>query len=272
MDNHTVLARSFADLPTPTPTPTSGPGAPADLTLSNYFLAVALLIAALLVIVIALRFALVYHTRLLRLLTLVVRKGNATVVTESNDAVDRSIAPSEAPAARVVGPGNGAPGSQLVFALSDATPSDLKWSSTGGTPSTSTAPSYVVTYAKAGTYTVNATYTLSSGGTTKEVSISREISIGAVPKSASITLPFVIKNWGRLVIVIFGVGVISALMAVKVLDAAAGVGILGTLLGVGAVTATTGDGGGSGGGDKGGDSGDSVAAGNDRGKPSKDAG
>lgn len=62
----------------------------------------------------------------------------------------------------------------------------------------------------------------------------------ATASAPALVIPFVVKNWGRLVIVLFGVGVISALMATKILDAAAGVGILGTLLGAGAVSATTG--------------------------------
>lgn len=116
----------------------------------------------------------------------------------------------------------------------------VTWRAEGATPSSGSGYSFVTTFNKPGDYEILATFSDSSG---TETALQKKVKIGATssgPAASAIVLPFVIKNWGRLVIIIFGVGVISAVMAAKILDAAAGIGILGTLLGVGAVTATSG--------------------------------
>ena len=59
------------------------------------------------------------------------------------------------------------------------------------------------------------------------------------PATAGLVLPFVMRNWSRFVVVVFGTGVVAALMFAGVITAQGGIGLLGPLLGVGAVTAAT---------------------------------
>ncbi|TFC87450.1 hypothetical protein [Cryobacterium sp. TMT4-31] len=223
-----------------TPTPSPNPGDPtiaANVALSNYYLAILILVAALAVITIALVFAYNYHVQLLKVINSAVKNGQ-TPKTTTDDAAIQGAEPA------ILGPDTGVPSTQLVFALMGVA-GEVSWVADGGLPPSGSGTGFATTFDKAGRYKVSATY-FDGDNVTKTLGKDVVIAAAEAPVSASssgIALPFVIKNWGRLVVVIFGVGVISALMSTKILDAAAGVGILGTLLGVGAVTATSGAGG-----------------------------
>ena len=222
--------------PAPSPTSVDPTTATVNVALSNYFLALGLLVAAVVVIIIALGFALLYHARLLSTITAAVKTNREHLGTTSDDVTKSlDLAPS------IVGPDEGSEAGELVFAVRRVdTAQAVTWKAEGATPSSGSGYSFVTTFNKPGDYEIHATLTDSSG---TETALQKKVKIGATssgPAASAIVLPFVIKNWGRLVIIIFGVGVISALMATKILDAAAGIGILGTLLGVGAVTATSG--------------------------------
>lgn len=217
-------------------TPTPPPGIPteaANVAVSNYWLAILLLLASVVVILIALVFAYTYHARVLTVIALAVNRG-ATVKSDSDDVVAQSRD------TEIVGPNAGIPSESQVLTVTAPEGADVTWLAEGGDPNVATGAIFVTRFHKAGRYRVAATIAGSNGGAS---TLSKDIIIGApagASAAPSIGLPFVMKNWGRLVVVLFGVGVISALMAATILDAAAGIGILGALLGVGAVTATSG--------------------------------
>lgn len=232
---------------TPTPSPT--PSAPA-LTAAEVWgfnLALLLLFASVLVVVLALGFALIYHAKLLRVIRMAVKAG-APVATQFAAAVEgqpvKTKESRESVSPHIVGPRVGTPADTLVFAIEgDANESTVSWTAEGADPSSAEKPCFVTAFAKAGNYVVVATFNSSDDATTNRIEYI--ISVGAADSArkqsasgaAAITLPFVIGNWGRLVIVIFGVGVVGALMASAVIEEATGIGILGTLLGVGATAA-----------------------------------
>lgn len=225
-----------------TPEPSSTPFDPAstavNIALSNYYMAIIFVVAAILVIVVALVFAHLYHRRALNVIATAVRKGQ-TVATTS-DEVARGLGDD----ARIKGPTSGAPNEELLFGLVGVeSGKTINWGAVGATPSSQGGDTFTTTFTKAGRYTVKATVE----GLTE--SLTREVIIGTATGNAAstpVTIPFVLKNWGRLVIVLFGVGVIAALMSTRIISAEAGIGILGALLGVGATavaTAGTSDGG-----------------------------
>ncbi|MFU8946185.1 hypothetical protein ACLRGF_05555 [Mycetocola zhadangensis] len=193
--------------------------------------------ASVAVIIIALVFAFNYHAKILNVISMAVANGQK-VEPSSDDAVIQGAETS------IFGPEVGVPSAKLEFVVVGVDAGLLvSWIAEGGAPASDEGMSFVTLFEKAGDYKVTATYTDADGSTH---SLEKTVAIAApapAPAAAAIALPFVIKNWGRLVIVLFGVGVVSALMSAKILDAAAGVGILGVLLGVGAVTATSGTGG-----------------------------
>lgn len=218
----------------PSPSPTSGPGAQADITLSNYFLATLLFSGAIVVIILALAFALIYHKMILRVIRKAAKRG-APVISEV-DGVGIQSKVTQPVETKISGPKDGAPSAKLEYTLEGVTAgATVTWVAENGDPSKGEGPTFATRFDKPGSYRVTATAT-ESAGSTKDYP--KDVTIAAPGGTAGspIVLPFVIKNWGRLVIVIFGVGVISALMSTKILDAAAGIGILGTLLGVGAAT------------------------------------
>ncbi len=229
---------------TPTPSPT--PSAPAFTAAqaAGFNLALVVLIASVIVVVVALGFALLYHEKLLRVIRMAVKAGQP-VATAVQPVVEHASA-GDAVAAEVttpyiVGPRTGEPGAELAFAVKgDADDSTVSWTAEGADPSVAEKPSFVTAFAKAGNYVVVATLKDSAGSVTHRVEYIVSVGATDVEKkqgtsgAAAITLPFVISNWGRLVIVIFGVGVVGALMASAVIEEATGIGILGTLLGVGA--------------------------------------
>ena len=225
----------------PSPSPTPGGSGAVDVALSDYYLAVGLLVSAIVVIVLALVFAWLYHRDALRVIEkLATTEGAPPVTIDSGGAVERGIGVGPA----IVGGGSGQKEAPLMFTvehLGDG--ATVAWEVSGATiDEIDGGRTILATFAAEGDYEVRATVTEADG--TEVPLASKRVKIAAPPVAAAsapaIAIPFVVKNWGRLVIVLFGVGVISALMATRILDAAAGIGILGTLLGAGAVSATTG--------------------------------
>lgn len=217
----------------PTPTPSDPASTAANIALSNYYLAIILIAAAILVIVIALAFALLYHFKALDVITSAVKKGAPLATLPSEEVTTQSRGGPV-----IVGPGAGDVSEDLAFAVQNAPDgADISWIAEKATTSSGQGSAFVTSFAKAGQYRVTARV-----GDTGEVT--KEVTIGGTPAastpSAPIVIPFVVKNWGRLVIVLFGVGVISALMATRTLSAEAGIGILGALLGVGATAGSSG--------------------------------
>lgn len=220
------------ETPEPTNTPFDPAATSANIALSNYYMAIILLVAAIAVIVIALAFAFLYHRRALEVIRGAVAKGQ-NVKTESSEIVKGLGAD-----ARIKGPKTGAPGEELLFGLAGVdSGKTVNWHAKMASPPSQGGQTFTTTFPKAGEYTVEATI---EGFPDP---LQRTVTIGAAAATSApvpVVIPFVLKNWGRLVIVVFGVGVIAALMAMRVVSAEAGIGILGALLGVGATTVAAG--------------------------------
>jgi hypothetical protein len=220
------------ETPEPTNTPFDPAATVANAALSNYYMAIGILIAAIVVIVIALGFALLYHRRALEVIAVAVARGQG-VSTESDE-----VAKGLSTDARIKGPKTGMPNEELLFGLagveSDKT---VNWRADKATPSSQGGATFTTTFEKAGEYTIEATVEGLPDA------VKHSITIGAATTAAAptpVVIPFVLKNWGRLVIVLFGVGVIAALMSTRIVSAEAGIGILGALLGAGATAVATG--------------------------------
>ena len=206
----------------------------ANVALSNYYLAIILLGAAILVIVIALVFTWAYHRRALEVITAGLARagegGAFAVVDGGVGALSTGV--------QIKGPTHAAPSEELFFGIVGAAGRTVVWTAEKSTETSGTGQTFMTSFADPGVYEVSATVEGESESVTKKVTIG-----AAAPKSASpITIPFALKNWGRLVVVLFGVGVVAALMATAVISAEAGIGILGALLGVGATAAAAGGG------------------------------
>lgn len=237
----------FLAATTPTPSPTPSAPALTATQAAGFNLALFVLVASVLVVVLALGFALLYHEKLLRVIRMAVKAGQP-VATAVKPVVEQSSTPESGTRSAItpyiVGPRTGEPEAEMAFVVrGDADDSTVSWTAEGADPNSAEKQSFVTAFAKAGNYVVVANLKDSAGSVTHRIEYI--VSVGAAESErkkspsgvAAITLPFVISNWGRLVIVIFGVGVVGALMASAVIQEATGIGILGTLLGVGAAAA-----------------------------------
>jgi hypothetical protein len=224
---------------TPTPTPFDPAATAANVALSNYYLAIILIVAAIVVIVIALGFAWIYHRKALEVIMSAVSRGAQVGSPADGGATTLGNGP------RIVGPSSATPSEEVFFGLADVDASKtVAWTAEGGSPSAGGEHTFTTMFAAEGEYIVEVQIVGEPQPLTRTVTVGTPA--GSAP--APIAIPFVLKNWGRLVIVLFGVGVIAALMATAVISAEAGIGILGALLGVGATAAASGGGGGGGGG------------------------
>jgi hypothetical protein len=231
-----ALTHATTTAPTPTPSPTpSGPTSIADAALSNYYIAILLVLGTIAVIVAVLVFALRYHERLIKVIELSVKLNRAPVQTVNHDALHRSLGDTEP---TIVGPGEAQPSASLTYRLKNVDDDTVHWEAARSTVQASDGPIFQTSFDKPDVYVVVATYT--DPNDKSEKTLVKPVVVAVPATTPAINLPFAIRNWGRLVVVIFGVGVIGTLISTKVLDGAVGVGILGTLLGIGAVTATTG--------------------------------
>lgn len=232
------MSLSIIHAETPSPEPLDPASTVANVALSNYYLAVTLFIGAIVVIALALTFAWMYHRAALTTIQKMAKSGKQAVATTSEDALTEGVDSEPA----IVGSSAGTKAEDLMFTVTNLADGDtVTWDVSGATfHEVDSGRTIVAQFAADGTYKVRASITGKTGA--KRELEPKEVKVGpqtAAPAPA-IVIPFVVKNWGRLVIVLFGVGVIAALMATQILDAAAGVGILGTLLGAGAVASTPG--------------------------------
>lgn len=228
--------------PTPTPSPTT---TAVNAALSNYWIAVAILLVTAVVIVLVLTFMWLYHRKALdTLTTIATTPGGPPVGIESNDAFSDTM--SLVRRIVVVGSAEGQKGIGLMYVLQGLEPNEkAEWKVDGATVEVVANNAAIVKFTKDGTHTVDATV-MTKTDDDKWESIAqpvRPLKVTIAPAKATaataIMIPFVVKNWGRLVVIILGAGLISTLMALRVLDSAAGIGALGVLLGVGVTTTAT---------------------------------
>ncbi|NKG22040.1 hypothetical protein [Paeniglutamicibacter terrestris] len=245
----TVATATSSPEPSPSPGNSSAP-APANFNLSTF-----MLIASFVVIATALFFAMKYHRALLEFMTTALAGGTAyagisgDAYPDEGGAANQAIrrVQAEPAAAQIVGPAIGYSGQELAFVLStqlfaDTQPPkkllEILWTIDGIKVDGSTQHFLKHTFEKSGPYVV--------GASAENQSIPPfMISIVAskiAPKTASgLSLPFAIQNWGRMVVLLFGLGVVGALMASKTLSSEAGAGLLGAMLGLGAAAVGSGE-------------------------------
>lgn len=252
-----LLASLPGATPSPPPSPTPSPSesaAAGDAALSAWSAALPLsvLLATLLVIGAGLYFAWRYHQKLLDVIDAELKRPGSPRTTTAN--------------ASAFSQGGGAPGSELLGGEALATPSiqypesmvvgregtfvvlttpedadknRVVWTASGGAvPDTGKGSRFACSVDKAGTVTVTATAQDESDTPVGEP-WSRTYTVQQAPAPAGgggIVLPFVIGNWGRFVVTVFGLGLIVVLMLTGRVSEAAGIGVLGTLLGVGAAS------------------------------------
>lgn len=233
--------------PEPNPSPESSPAVPAASSSGFLSLPTFMLVASFAVIALALFFAMRYHKALLEFMatalaggTVYGGKSEKAYVAQRGIDAPRS---DKAPDAHIIGNATAAPGQELLFILSaplfdEQEPRQLvnvQWSVDGASVDGNTTYFLKHAFKKSGPHVVEAT-----AGDHAIAPFPVVISGGKAGSGPS--LPFAIQNWGRMVVLLFGLGVVGALMASTVLSSEAGAGLLGALLGIGAATASSGDG------------------------------
>ena len=223
--------------PTPTPSTTT---AVVNVTLSNYWLATGIVIATVVVIALALAFMWIYHRRALRTLeVLASTPGAPPIGVMSQDAYGSQF--TQQPKV-IVGSVDGQKGVGLMYVIKDVDDGDaVTWDIPDADVEVVSNSAVIAKFKKDGTHTVNAKV-VDAAGTDLPV---QPMTVTIKPQTVAapgVVIPFVLKNWGRLVVVLFGAGVVAALMATKILDSAAGIGVLGVLLGAGVASTATGGG------------------------------
>lgn len=182
---------------------------------------------------IGLIFAYVYHNRIFNAIDKAISYGQPIGETSNSDVFKQnSLARA---ITSISGPNDVITGTQVAYL---APASDVEWSIEGdvdGEIATST-DALVVTFRKAGPATIIAT---KDGDSMFPFYLPISVRDSA-PNDSGIRLPFVMQNWGRFVLVSFGVGLLGAMIVWDSITAEAGIGMIGTLLGVGAASASTG--------------------------------
>jgi hypothetical protein len=198
----------------------------------NTAAAIVILALTLLVIVLALGFSLIYHHRLLRSVDRAVAKGVVKSVT--NVDVGGGAEVSRDSGITIAGPAEVTAGEAVTYRVEGGT-SDLTWTIEGGgaQPATGAGGEFTTTFQTPGTATIGVDFT----GVTGQKAVTVKAPPAAAPAASGIVLPFAIRNWGRLVVVLLGIGIVAALMTLDVISAEGGIGLLGALLGVGAASA-----------------------------------
>lgn len=221
----------------------------SSIDASRIWTAVVFVLASVSVIAIGLYWSYSYHRRLLGTIDAAIAKGVVKKVDVEN--ID-SLGPRTRGSKQigVSGPSQAVAGEAVTFTatgIQDAAGVNWTVSGAGATPESGTGASIVVTFAGSGKATV-------APHLSEHVSSPLEVTVTEPPPPGSaegIVLPFVLRNWARFVVVIFGVGAIAGLMALSIISAEGGIGLLGALLGIGGAAASDADSkpaGGSGGG------------------------
>ena len=193
--------------------------------MATLFLALALLAIAL-----GLLFSYGYHTKLLAAIPkIMVVAGGTKVSTSDNETMATAMGGD----LQVEAPSKVAKNSKAAFKALNSQGRQVTWEAAGASPEpvSGTGLTFDVTFKAAGPATVTAK------ADTASYAVAFEVVEEATPVGG-IILPFAIRNWGRFVVTVLGVGVIAALMALGIVSAEGGIGILGALLGVGAASAT----------------------------------
>jgi len=236
-------------LATPAVAATSGTGSPSGTSggttttttsSSGYhpWPAVLILIFAALLVVASLGFIYLYHRRLLNSIDQALAEGQTVGTVDdsigvqgfrANVATDSGIA--------IAGPADAVAGKPTKFS-STGIPAGatISWTVEGveADPTTATTADFTTTFKASGAATVKLAVT----GQPAVAPLSVAVKNAATTTTPSVVFPFAVRNWGRLVVVIFGAGLIGALMVLNVISGEGGIGILGALFGVGAATAT----------------------------------
>lgn len=237
-----IVSRNYLPAADPTPSPTPDVGGALTMSGAGVLLAVVFFLGSIAVIAIALAFAFQYHAKLLDVINTAAKSNSVRIGSESSTVGALAGTP------QIEGPEAGAPSAKLEYSLAGVDPgTTISWTAVGGDPASGNGAGFATRFDSAGTHEVSVEYSDAQNVTqslTKNVVIAEKVS-----GPPTIVLPFVIKNWGRLVVVILGVGTVAALMALRIIGAEAGVAILGSLLGFGVATATSGTTGGKPGGD-----------------------
>ena len=234
---------AFADSGDATTTTVSNASTTTTTTTSGYHPvpAILILLLAILVIAIALFFAYKYHKRVLKSVDAAVRGGHGDQVDVSNDdvgvqalsrvATDSGIA--------ISGPAQAVVGEKVKFSSTGVEAGDtVSWTVEGtaaADPASASTTEFETKFTKAG----SATVTIAVAGKADVAPLTVTV-VANETAAARITLPFVVRNWGRLVVVLFGAGLVACLMVLNVISGEGGIGLLGALFGVGAATATHG--------------------------------
>lgn len=193
------------------------------------------LAAAFLALASGLLFSYLYHRKLLEAIPGIMRAaaGTTSVTSTDSEAIASTFAEGDFDIDR---PPVVTKGKKAMFNARNSADRTVTWTAAGAgvapEAETGAGVTFGVTFAEAGPATVTAKV---DGAT---ASVGFEVQEAASASVGGIVLPFAVRNWGRLVVTILGVGVIAALMALNVVSGEGGIGILGALLGVGAAAAT----------------------------------
>lgn len=229
------VGAATASAATSTPTPAATAIKP-DPTLPIVFL-----VASIIVIAAALFFAWRYHKLLIAFMEKALGQGQVFEPSSTPALRNLLTAKTTAFTHAIVGTSSTTPGQELVFAIrptlnsANGKPAVVAWSIDDKPVQGFTDCSFTYTFKIPGEFKVKAE---SDGAAVSPFTVA----VKEAASSARPTLPFAIENWGRLIIVLFGLGVVGALMAIGVLSTDAGAGLLGAMLGIGAATAATGSG------------------------------
>jgi hypothetical protein len=188
------------------------------------------------VIALCLWFVFRYHQQLLATIDKAVARGAAGPISAEDHGVgvqSREVAGG----VKITGPSTVTTGAQAMFTADGLSGGEtLSWTvdgDVGADPAAGGDQTFTTTFAKAGTATV----ALDLVGGTAPPPLTVTVTAPAVDGAKGVVLPFVVRNWGRLVVVLFGAGLVGSLMVLGVIGSEGGVALLGALLGVGAATA-----------------------------------
>lgn len=227
-----------ADAAITTPTPTGTPGTPGTAgggseVLPSVLFLVLFLGTSMIAIAIALGFALKYHRMLISFMGRALAHGKTYDAEAVQTMAARGLALMASPASpRIIGAESGTPGQEMVFLIDpplttqDGSPTPVTWLVDGKPVKGFTGNFLKHTFKKGGEFVIEAK---SDGTSIPLFKVAVATAAGGNP-----SLPFAIENWGRMVIMLFGLGVVGALMSIEVLSSEAGAGLLGAMLGIGA--------------------------------------
>ncbi len=192
------------------------------------------------VIGICLWFVFRYHQQLLATIDHAVKAGAAGPISAEDHGVGVQSREVTDGGVTITGPSTAVSGEEVTFTADGLTGGEtLAWTvsgDVGADPAAGGDATFTTRFATAGTATV--ALDLVGGTAPAPLTVTVTAPASAPTTGAKgVVLPFVVRNWGRLVVVLFGAGLVGCLMALGVIGSEGGVALLGALLGVGAATA-----------------------------------